>query len=216
MARPIHADAQATRRRILGAATHLFSEQGSGTTTMREIARMAGVSLAMLHHYFGSKSDLYRACNDAVIEELGELRAELEPGIAGARDIHEALERTVRQTYRFARAHRSTVQLLMRNVLNRGELDPAYRDQVTIPFLDRGADLLAPALGRSTEQTRLALLSVNYLVIRFSLNSPGELAQITKRGGAEEADRVVEDHLVSAARALLGLPSRGERDEPHE
>lgn len=205
MARPIHADAQATRRRILEAATHLFSEQGPGTTTMREIARMAGVSLAMLHHYFGSKSDLYRACNDAVIEELGELRAELEPGVARARDIHEAIEHTVRRTYRFARAHRSTVQLLMRNVLNRGELDPAYRDRVTIPFLDRGADLLAPVLGRSTEETRLALLSVNYLVIRFALNSPGELAQIIKRDGADEADRVVEDHLVGAARALLGL-----------
>jgi AcrR family transcriptional regulator len=207
MARPIHADAQATQRRILDAASALFSEAGLGGATMRQIAKQAGVSLAMLHHYFGSKNDLYQACNDAMIQELHELLGELKPGLTLARDIHEAIETTVRRTYRFARRHRSTVQLLMRSVMDRGELDPLHREQVTIPFLEQGTRLLAPVLGLPAEQTRLALLSVNYLVIRYALNSPAELAHITGRSEeqTDQADRVVEDHLVGAARALLGL-----------
>lgn len=205
MARPIHADAEATRRRILGAASTLFSEQGMGSTTMRQIARLAGVNLAMLHHYFGGKHHLYRACNDSMVQELHELRGELEAGFASARDLDEAVETTVRRTCAFARCHRASMQLLMRSVLNKGELEPLYREQVTIPFLDRGAELLAPALGLQVEATRLALLSINYLVIRFALNSPTELAHITRRSEAEDAKRVVEDHLVAAARALLGM-----------
>ena len=77
MSRPIHADAEATRGRILTAARKLFSERGIGSTSMRMIAKEAGVSAAMVHHYFGSKVDLYQASVEGMYQELRELQAEL-------------------------------------------------------------------------------------------------------------------------------------------
>ena len=206
MARPIHADANATRHRILEASSEFFSRRGRGSTTMRQIARQARVSLAMLHHYFGSKADLYQACLDAMAEELQELRLGLEPAFASALGIHQAIDVAVRQAYAFARRHRSAVQLMMRTVVDTGELDPTHREQVLLPFLDQGAALLAPRLGMSEDATRLALLSINYLVIRFALNSTEEAASITRRVGAspEQVDAAVADYLVAAALALLG------------
>jgi len=70
MSRPVNADADATRQRMLEAAVQLFAERGLGSTSIRDVAGAAGVSLAMVHHYFGSKDDLYDACIDATYAEL--------------------------------------------------------------------------------------------------------------------------------------------------
>jgi AcrR family transcriptional regulator len=53
------------RERILDAALGLMSEQGAGSTSMRQLARECGVNVAALYHYFPSKADLLRS----VIEE---------------------------------------------------------------------------------------------------------------------------------------------------
>lgn len=54
-------DANATRERILDAATRLFGEQGYLATGIRDIAEAADVSLPLLSRYFGSKSGLFEA-----------------------------------------------------------------------------------------------------------------------------------------------------------
>lgn len=47
------------RARILAAATEEFAERGYDAATMRGIAMRAGVDPALLHHYFGTKADLF-------------------------------------------------------------------------------------------------------------------------------------------------------------
>ena len=53
--------APATRAEVLGAARTLFAERGFGRTTIRAVAAAAGVDPALVHHYFGSKDDLFMA-----------------------------------------------------------------------------------------------------------------------------------------------------------
>ncbi len=52
MARPVAADAEATKARILAAATALVAERGIDGTTVRDVAARASVSLATILHYF--------------------------------------------------------------------------------------------------------------------------------------------------------------------
>ncbi len=47
------------RRQILACAKRLFSERTYASVSTSEIAREAGVARGLLHHYFGSKRDLY-------------------------------------------------------------------------------------------------------------------------------------------------------------
>jgi AcrR family transcriptional regulator len=47
------------RRQILAAARRLFSERPYASVSTTELAREAGVARGLLHHYFGSKRDLY-------------------------------------------------------------------------------------------------------------------------------------------------------------
>ncbi|SPL88249.1 Transcriptional regulator, TetR family [[Actinomadura] parvosata subsp. kistnae] len=46
---------------ILEAARQSFAERGFAATSIREIARRAGVDPALLLYYFGDKTDLFRA-----------------------------------------------------------------------------------------------------------------------------------------------------------
>ena len=48
-----------SRDRIIAAATDEFGELGYDAATMRGIAARAGVDSALVHHYFGTKADLF-------------------------------------------------------------------------------------------------------------------------------------------------------------
>ncbi|MFL6105440.1 MAG: TetR family transcriptional regulator [Marmoricola sp.] len=50
-----------TRAAILEAARGLFAENGFSGTSVRAVAGAAGVDPALVHHYFGSKDDLFVA-----------------------------------------------------------------------------------------------------------------------------------------------------------
>jgi AcrR family transcriptional regulator len=50
-----------TRAAILAAARTLFADRGFAGTSLRSIASAAGVDAALVHHYFGSKDDLFVA-----------------------------------------------------------------------------------------------------------------------------------------------------------
>lgn len=50
-----------TRRSILDAAAASFADNGFLGTTIRKIANRAGVDPALVHHYFGSKQELFLA-----------------------------------------------------------------------------------------------------------------------------------------------------------
>src|SRR4029079_2751681 len=47
------------RERILTSAVDVFAEHGYDGTTIRGIAARAGVDSALVHHYFGTKADLF-------------------------------------------------------------------------------------------------------------------------------------------------------------
>ncbi|MFF7967579.1 TetR family transcriptional regulator [Streptomyces sp. NPDC007903] len=59
--RPPRAESGDTRDRILGAAREEFSERGYEKTSVRGIAKAAGVDSALVHHYFGTKEQVFEA-----------------------------------------------------------------------------------------------------------------------------------------------------------
>ena len=59
--------------RILHAAENLFAEQGYKATTTREIAKQAGVNIATIHYYWGSKYELWYTVICNVMMRIAEL-----------------------------------------------------------------------------------------------------------------------------------------------
>lgn len=65
---PDPGDDLTTRARIRDTALRLFAEHGIAGTSLRSVAREAGVASSHVVHYFGSKAGLRAACDRYVIE----------------------------------------------------------------------------------------------------------------------------------------------------
>ena len=59
-----------TRERILGEARELFARNGIDKTSIRSIAAAAGVNSALVHHYFGTKEQLFAAAIHIPIDPM--------------------------------------------------------------------------------------------------------------------------------------------------
>ncbi|MER7901216.1 TetR family transcriptional regulator [Streptomyces sp. NPDC096046] len=66
--RPPRTASADTRDRILTAARDAFSERGYERTSVRGIAKSAGVDSALVHHYFGTKEQVFEA---AITQSFG-------------------------------------------------------------------------------------------------------------------------------------------------
>ena len=73
-----------TRGRILEAARESFAERGFRATTIRGVAAAAGVDAALVHHYFGSKDDLFLAALQVPVDPRAVLPVVFAPGVEGA------------------------------------------------------------------------------------------------------------------------------------
>jgi AcrR family transcriptional regulator len=206
MARPVNADADATRRKMLDKAVELFAEHGLGSTSVRDVASAAGVSLAMVHHYFGSKDDLYEACIAATYEELSAMQGELANELAASAPLGELLSRAVVTAYRFAREHRTAVRLLVRAAVSSGELNPRGR-RMLLDVLDVVSTAMGARLGRPPAELRLPLQSVVFLVARYAAQDGGETAAVVGVPARERRRAVaaVQEHLVRVALDAFGL-----------
>jgi TetR/AcrR family transcriptional repressor of bet genes len=84
------------RKALISAAIEAIHAQGMGQVTMGDIARRAGVSAALAHHYFGGKDQLLLATMRHLLAELGE---EIQARLAEARTPHERLSAIIRGNF---------------------------------------------------------------------------------------------------------------------
>ncbi|MFE7869902.1 TetR family transcriptional regulator [Micromonospora humida] len=135
---------QDTREAILAAARSAFAERGFDAAPIRQIATAAGVDPALVHHYFGSKEELFRATVDIPVDPAALLPAVLagDPDGIGERLVRTflgvwdspaggaaaALLRSAANSEWTARLMREflTTQVL-RRVLDQLDLDPSER-----------------------------------------------------------------------------------------
>ena len=73
-----------TRSAILAAAREAFAAKGFAGATVRGIATDAGVDAALVHHYFGTKDDLFLAALELPVDPREVLAPALAAGVDGA------------------------------------------------------------------------------------------------------------------------------------
>jgi AcrR family transcriptional regulator len=78
--RPPAADAADRRTAILDAARAKFAAQGFGGTSMRAIARDAGVDVSLISHYFGDKAGLLVATMELPVNPIEKIASVIEDG----------------------------------------------------------------------------------------------------------------------------------------
>jgi AcrR family transcriptional regulator len=81
--------ADASRRKVLAAASDLFAAKGFEATSMRDIAAAAGLMSGSLYYHFASKEELYVAVQDAGLSKIHDA---IQAAIAGIDDPWQRLE----------------------------------------------------------------------------------------------------------------------------
>src|SRR5262245_51815865 len=84
---------ESTREQIVLRAMARFGERGIEATSLREVARDAGVSPALVVHHFGGKEGLVAAVDEAALGEFGAAYESGEPALPD-----ELLRRRAEQT----------------------------------------------------------------------------------------------------------------------
>ena len=206
MGRPIDADSARTWDRIVDAAREEIFEGESGATdiSLRRVATAARLSLGTVHYYFSSKDELLEACLDEYYRRLASLTQELVA--LSVPPEHEEprhrVARAVRRIYRFAREERRCLQLRVATNARRGELHHHRQTHVLGPFLDIAVAALQPLTLLEPREVRLTIQTMTFVVMRYALLSPSELAFIVG-ASADEGAAVVEEHVVQTTLRLV-------------
>ncbi|WP_164232745.1 TetR family transcriptional regulator [Microbacterium hydrocarbonoxydans] len=140
-----------SRERIIGAAVDEFGEHGYDGSTIRSIAARAGVDSALVHHYFGTKADLFA-------EAVGiPLRPDIDvPGILdGPRDqVGERLVRYVLEAFEQPDVRRRGV-MLMRTAIGSRLTTPLLAGFLSRELIGR----IAKRLGVEDAELRATLVA---------------------------------------------------------
>jgi AcrR family transcriptional regulator len=150
-----------TRAAILAAARELFAASGFAGTTIRAVAAAAGVDAALVHHYFGTKDDLFLAALEVRVDPRVVLAPVAEGGVDGAG------ERLLRVFLSVWDDEETRLPLLG---LFRGIVEPTGAQLVRDGFMRMVLGPVAVALGIDEPEHRMALVAsqlAGIVVVRY-------------------------------------------------
>jgi AcrR family transcriptional regulator len=150
-----------TRAAILAAARELFASSGYAGTTIRGVAAAAGVDAALVHHYFGTKDDLFLAALEVRVDPRVVLAPVADGGVDGAG------ERLLRVFLSVWDDEETRLPLLG---LFRGIVEPTGAQLVRDGFMRMVLGPLAAALEIDEPDRRMALVAsqlAGIVVLRY-------------------------------------------------
>ncbi|WP_296606604.1 TetR family transcriptional regulator [Nocardioides sp.] len=152
-----------TRAAILAAARELFAAQGYAGTSVRSIGAAAGVDGSLVHHYFGTKDDLFLAALELPVDPREMLADVVALGPDGAG------ERMLRVFLAVWDDPELRLPLLG---LARNMLEPSGHRLLTEGFLPAILQPIGVALGVDRPEVRMPLLAtqvVGLILMRYLL-----------------------------------------------
>jgi AcrR family transcriptional regulator len=196
--KPAETKSEATRRRLLDRALALFQKRGVEATTMRDIAKAAGLSLGAAYYYFPSKDALvfaYYEDNQREMEELG-ARAE--------GTLREKLGAIFHGKLEGIRPQKKMLAAIIARLADPGDPLSAFSQQSrsvrerSVAVIERALAGSVPAEVAPLAANALWLLMMSLMLVYVNDDSPGE----------KRTHGLVDDALdmIVAMLPLLGTP----------
>jgi AcrR family transcriptional regulator len=201
-------DAGATRALLLARALSRFTVDGYDTTTVRQIAEDAGVNVALISRYFGSKEGLFEACLEKAGEDLQTAGGDV-TGVAQDAETRRAGDDDpwlpmASAISRRATARSGETQALL--LLLRSSGDPAA-ERLRLATLGGFAEKLAAAAGWSPESGDDTLLLRAQVLLATAVG----IAMLCAPDGLQPLASATLEEIVGpvgdVVRALLGAPA---------
>ncbi|MEU5309292.1 TetR family transcriptional regulator [Streptomyces sp. NPDC021562] len=190
--RPPRTESAGTRDRILAAAREEFSERGYEKTSVRGIAKAAGVDSALVHHYFGTKEQIFEAAISVVFAPALNAPAALADGPPDG--VGERLTRFVLGVWENPTT-RTPLLAIVRSAVNNETAAAVFRRLIATQLLRRIAgqvDLPDAELRAELAAAQLVGCAMLRYVIKVEPLASADLEQIVARVAP-----VVQGHLTA-------------------
>jgi len=125
----IKRDPEATRKALLDAAEAVFLEKGFGNTALSEISRRAGMTKSLIHHYFGSKENLWQEVKQRRFDHYAHRQLDM---LKDAAPTAGLLRNSVELYFRFLKQNPEIVRILAWMFLERDQEECLNKDQELI------------------------------------------------------------------------------------
>ena len=208
--------AQATREKILKAATQVFAKHGYQGGSVDKISRAAKSVDRMIYYYFGSKEGLFIEVIEGIYQRMNEAEAKLR---LNTDEPMKALAQVIDFVLAYYREHPEFITLLnTENLLQGRHIQRSPRAaQYSSPAIGVIADILARGQAQGLFRADLRARDVYLLIVSsgyFLMSNRYTLsAFLGERVDAPEHTRAWQDFVTDAVlRTVLKTPVKG---DPH-
>ncbi|MDO5522819.1 MAG: TetR/AcrR family transcriptional regulator [Bacteroidia bacterium] len=148
-----------TEQKIIDAARKIFTQKGYAATKTRDISEAAGINLALLNYYFGSKENLFKLI---VLEKFKEMFGLLNPVLS---DENVSLEEKVK-----------TLVDYYTNLLSENEDLPIFvlselknNERIFDDILQMARTISQPVIEKQLKEKGIVLSPANFVINIISL-----------------------------------------------
>ena len=176
--------------RVLSAARSLFATQGYAFTSLRNVAELADVDVALVSYYFKNKAGLLEAALVLPAEFLASVWQ------ASASPIEER-GRAILASHLAAWEHEPTADIL-RSIILAAAHEPSAMERVRSIYTTRFLDVLANNLPEEERRLRAGLVSSQMLGLAMSryVWRVGALADLSSEEVSEVMSPVIQRYLT--------------------
>ena len=136
--------ASARRTQILEAAGRVFAEKGFHPSTVRDVAKAAGVADGTIYNYFENKSALLLGLLELMTERA---QGQVDPGTLAGADLRGLLRLYLAEPLRVLSADNSELfRVIVSEVVVNPEVRERFYAQLLGPMLDTGEGMFSRAL----------------------------------------------------------------------
>lgn len=150
---------------ILSAAAHLFAEKGFHATTVKDIARTAGVADGTIYNYFENKPALLLSLFDQMTDTLSHVY----PVELSALDLRSFLKMYVQRPLQAFEANDFELfKVLMSEIMTNRELGERFSTQLLSPMIlgaEQFTEMWATRNGVTFERSDLTMRVISSLII---------------------------------------------------
>ena len=194
-----------TKEKILKVATKLFSQKGYSGTSVREIAKAAGVNVAMISYFWGGKQELFNwIINNLVENQTNYAKSALDfainPEDLSKEEQIQLMYRTVDKAIEFFYSDLSSELL---TILLHGQKEKEIFGN--LPLFKYGKKLLAALFDKRENDKEVILTLVSIITL---INSPRlmpnfSLTLMNQRTFHQEDVRIIRKNVITYMEALL-------------
>jgi AcrR family transcriptional regulator len=195
---------------IKTSAAKLFASQGVGATSMRQIARAAGLHVSSLYYYFATKDQLYRAVIGDALDVIGEAASRSLKTSGGAKSHLEHFVGAIIDLFASETVEMALIEQCLHGPNSKYSLEIGkavilerrdVRQQITEIIESTSADILKRIPADRLGDLIFAMIYgiVTFRAMRESVNSSERLTTVA-----------ITEEVMAMLDAMLGLSSQKE------